>query len=301
MKISASKVRRARRLAEDIPAFVDSLDQLQSGARLGLTTGIPRLDHFLGGWMRSDLYLIAARSSVGKTSAMLNFSKAIFDVPHGIISAEQPARQLLQRLCALIGEVNAQRIRLGQLDENEWRSVSSALAAVSKAPIFIEDSSNIRIDEVARIARVWKQREGIKALFVDYAQRIRARRGDSRVAEVGEVARGLKDIGRELDIPVIALAQLNRNADKRESGKPILSDLRESAELETEADGVIAIYRPSAYDDTIEDKRKTELIILKNRHGPLGYTEVEFYHEFMRFAPYADSPYAGSQREAFLK
>jgi replicative DNA helicase len=121
------------------------------------------------------------------------------------------------------------------------------------------------------------------------------------VAEVGEVARGLKDIGRELDIPVIALAQLNRNADKRESGKPILSDLRESAELETEADGVIAIYRPSAYDDTIEDKRKTELIILKNRHGPLGYTEVEFYHEFMRFAPYADSPYAGSQREAFLK
>lgn len=293
MHITMTTTSKARRLSKDIPAFLDSLDQLQNGGRVGLTTGFSQLDHFLGGWIKSDLYLLAARSSVGKTAAMVNFSRSIMDRPHGIISTEQPARQLLQRYVALIGEVNASGVRLGRLEPQGWAKVDDAISAVAKAPIFIDDTAGISIDQLAKTARRWKHQEGIEMLFVDYAQRVRGSRhgrSDNRTAEVGEVARGLKDIGRELDIPVLALSQFNREADKRASGKPQLSDLRESGELEQEADAVIAVYRPSLLDDTVVDKRHTELIILKNRHGPLGYTDVEFYHEFMKFAEKPDYP-----------
>jgi replicative DNA helicase len=211
----------------------------------------------------------------------------LLTVPHGIISVEQPAKQLLQRYSAGIASVNGQSLRLGTLSDDDWRAIADvAIPAISEATIYISDSTRVTVDDIARIARRWKFHHGIRALFIDYIQRIRpARPSDNRANDISDICRELKSLATELDIPVIALAQFNRGMEQRGDHYPTLADLKGSGALEEEADCVIAVYRPSLYDDKHPDKRLTQLILLKNRHGPLGFTKVDFVHEFMRFEP----------------
>lgn len=252
------------------------------GRTVGITTGLADLDDCLGGLHHSDLYVVGARPSVGKTAFLLNLADNA-EVPVGVISAEQPSSQIGLRLIAKNGKLSAYYLRLGKLDDSGWKQATNAVMALSNKAIFINDRSNPSIEDVMRQARKWKFQYDIKALYVDYIQRLRALPKAPRHEQVAYIALSLKEIARELDIPVIALAQVNRNVEERQNKRPTLGDLKDSGAIEQEADTVLLLYRDDVYDENSPDKGLVEVNVAKNRHGPTGAIRMSWHAETMTF------------------
>jgi len=257
----------------------------EAGGKLqGITTGLVDLDEKLGGFHPSDLIVIGGRAAMGKTSFLLNAMRAAASsgAPVGLISGEQPVDQVAMRIASAESRISAKRFRTADFDEAEWTRVIGGITSFGELPIFILDRSAPTLAEVVRVSRRWVHQHGIKALYVDYLQRI-AGEGERKFEQVGYVARGLKNLARDLNIPVITLAQVSRAVEGRSSQKPRMGDLSDSSEIEKEADQILMLFRPGYYDNSA-DQGKAEIVVEKNRHGPTGFVEVAWLPETMEFA-----------------
>jgi replicative DNA helicase len=263
---------------------------LHKGELRGIPTGFARMDKRIGGWHKGDLIFIGARPSMGKTALMVNLALTAAKAGHmaGVISGEQSAMQLGQRSIAVGGHVHAEKMRNGDIDEEAWGLLHEAMKTQGAYKIRIFDRSAPTLDDIARMARKWKQEYGLAVLFVDYLQRIRYPKAQSRIDEVSEVARGLKTLARDLDVPVVCLAQVKAEVDKREDKRPGLGDIANSDEATREADLIAFLYRGEVYDDNAE-RGLAELNVEKYRHGPTGQFKLAFSAETMRFHDLADS------------
>ena len=268
---------------------VNLLEELREGKRRGLTTGIRALDHKLGGLQPSDLIVIAARSQHGKTAFMLNMANAQ-QVPVGLISGEQPNVQLGMRAISQLGGVSLKDMRTGNLTEGQWSGVDLGLKKVSDRRIYTMDKGNPSIHEIVGQARQWAHHQGIKALFVDYLQLVSGGGGYEHRLQVGDVVYQLKALAKELDIPVVALAQVGRAIDSLPEGDnytgrmPFANHLADSAKIEDAADQIVTIYRPEVYWPFDHLEGVTYLNVCKNRHGPTGYVMARWDGEFVRFS-----------------
>lgn len=268
----------------------DRIDKLhkEKGALRGVPTGFKDMDNLLAGFQNSDLIILAARPSIGKSSLALNFADHVAceaKVPVGIFSLEMSKEQIIDRLLCLRGAVDSWKLRTGNLEDEDFGRLNYAMGALSEAPIYIDDTPVINIMEIRTKARRLQAEQGLGLVIVDYMQLIQGggRYSDSRVQEVSEISRGLKGLARELDIPVIALSQLSRAVEHRDDKKPMLADLRESGSIEQDADVVMFIYRDDYYDKETENKNIAEILVRKHRNGPTGDIQLFWKPEYMKF------------------
>lgn len=268
-------------------AYEEAQRAKELGGRIpGISSGLADLDRVLGGWHDSDLIVVGARPSQGKTALLLNFA-AQCSLSQGIVSAEQPAQQMAARIMSIKSRVPAERLRNGRFDTDDLRKLEHAVGDLLDRRMMIYDRSAPTIADVARMARKWHKEHGIRVLFVDYIQRIAPSATNPRAnkaEKVGEVVQGLKNISRELRIPVVALAQVGRQAEGRQ---PSMGDMSDSSEIEKEADQVLTLFRPgTASKDDADDH--AVISVEKNRHGPTGDIRVTWIPETMTFSGYTD-------------
>lgn len=268
------------------------------GVLPGVTTGLSELDARIGGLHPSDLVVIGARPAMGKTALLLGMAAAasMSGKPVAVISGEQPAIQMGDRLFSLAAGVAGDRIRMGRIDDDEWSRLTSAAERSVDLPMWIYDRPSPSVAEVARLLRRWKREHGIAAVYVDYLQRLEAP-GERAFERVAQVAKGLKNIARELDVPVIALAQVKRDVEDRADKRPHMRDLCDSSEIEKEADQIVMLYRDDYYHADSNAPGTAELLVEKNRHGGTGFVRVGWQADRMRFSdlpdgwrPMADEP-----------
>ncbi|HET8523883.1 MAG TPA: replicative DNA helicase, partial [Thermomicrobiales bacterium] len=276
-------------ISDVLDRFFDQIDYMQQhrGSFVGVPTGFTDLDQLTGGLQKSDLVIVAARPSVGKTAFALGMAYGAA-VQHGktvgVFSLEMSAEQLVQRLLATETGVDSHRLRLGQIDDHEWDRISRAFGRLAEAKIYIDDSSGLNVMEVRSKARRLQAEQGVDLIIIDYLQLMHSRRSENRVQEISEISRGLKGLARELNVPVVALSQLSRAVESRSDHRPMLSDLRESGSIEQDADIVMFIYRDEVYDPNTEKKGIAELIVAKHRNGPVGTVNLRFFDKTARFA-----------------
>lgn len=298
-RLSESKHRKSFQHMKGL-AFeaVEQLEKIHGQATgiTGVTSGLRDLDNLTSGWQKSDLIILAARPSQGKTALSLTFARNAAMMPEkekrtgvAYFSLEMGAMQLVLRLLCAEAKVDMQRARKGQLNDEEWRKISMAIGKLSEAPIFIDDTAAITPLEVRAKCRRLKSQENIGLVVIDYLQLMgSSRHMDSREREISTISRSLKALAKELNIPVIALSQLNRSVETRKAGRPMLSDLRESGAIEQDADIVMFIYRPETYGiETDENGYSTEgvaeIIVGKQRNGPIDDVKVAFVKQYARF------------------
>jgi replicative DNA helicase len=258
----------------------------------GITTGLKDLDDILGGFHDSDLVVVGARPAVGKTAFLINCALAASKLaPVGVISAEQGVRQMAERCLAITGSVDAKKLRNAKMSDDEWSRLLGAGAQLKGAKMHIYDEPGVSIGTVLKQAREWKFKYGIKALYVDYIQKISNTGHASKRDSVGEIAGSLKNLARELNIPVIALAQVNRDCERRDNKRPYQGDLADSSEIEKEADEIITLYRDEVYNEKTVDVGVAELLICKNRHGPTGAIRTSWIGQFMQFRDLSRASY----------
>jgi len=274
-----------------IQSNIETLEERQGSNKTitGLPTGYTSLDKITSGLQNSDLIILAARPAMGKTAFALNLARNIAvkaDVPVGIFSLEMSREQLSMRLLTSEARVDAGKIRGGFLDKNDWDLVNNAAGILYEAPLFIDDSPDITPMDIRAKARRLKMDQGLGLLVIDYLQLMSTHsRGDRRDLEIAEISRSLKMLAKELNIPIIALSQLNRMLEQRSDKRPMLSDLRESGALEQDADIVAFIYRDEVYnkDENNPNKGKAEIIIAKHRNGAVGTVNMAFFGKYTRF------------------
>ena len=276
---------------------IDDLHRHRGKLR-GVSTGITPLDNLLAGFQPSDLIVLAARPSMGKTALALNFAQhaAQQGVPVGIFSLEQSKEQLVDRLLSAQSGIDAWKLRTGNLSEDDFPRLGEAMGVLAEAPLFIDDTPNLTVLDVRTKARRLQSESGLGLIVVDYLQLMsgRSTRGDpNRVQEISEISRGLKGLARELNIPVLALSQLSRAVEQRPNHTPQLSDLRESGSIEQDADVVMFIYREDYYDSDTERKGIADLLVRKHRNGPIGEVELFFVASQTKFRA-MDTRHSGS-------
>ena len=272
-----------------VQAF-DSIEKLYDEKKgvTGLATGFADLDRITSGLQKSDLIVIAARPSMGKTTLALNMTQQIAvkeKMPTAFFSMEMSKEQLAQRLLCSEAQIDAQNMRRGFLSQDEWHKLTRAVGPLSESPLYIDDSATLSVMEVRAKARRLKAEKGLQAIFVDYLQLMRGfSRFESRQQELSEISRALKALAKELSVPVVALSQLSRAVEKRPDRRPILSDLMESGGIEANADLVMFIYREAYYTKDTEKGNIAEISIAKQRNGPTGMLELYFLDRFTKFA-----------------
>ncbi|MBO8165106.1 MAG: replicative DNA helicase [Brevibacillus sp.] len=259
----------------------------RKGEVTGIPSGYPDLDKMTSGFQRSDLIILAARPSVGKTAFALNVAQNVAARAGecvAIFSLEMAASQLVQRMLCAEGNIDAQKMRTGWLDEDDWQKLTMAIGTLSKAPIFIDDTPGITVQDIRAKCRRLQAERGLGMILIDYLQLIHGRgRGENRQQEVSEISRTLKGIARELNVPVLALSQLSRSVEQRQDKRPMMSDIRESGSIEQDADIVAFLYRDDYYNREAENKNVIEVIIAKQRNGPTGTVELAFLKEYNKF------------------
>lgn len=268
----------------------DNIELLHSnkGEVTGIPTGFKDLDKMTAGFQRNDLIIVAARPSVGKTAFALNIAQNVATKTEenvAIFSLEMGAEQLVMRLLCAEGNIDAQVLRTGSLEAEDWRKLTMAMGSLSNAGIFIDDTPGIRINEIRAKCRRLKQEHGLGMILIDYLQLIQGSGNskDNRQQEVSEISRSLKGLARELQVPVIALSQLSRGVEQRQDKRPMMSDIRESGSIEQDADIVAFLYREDYYDKETENQNMIEIIIAKQRNGPTGTVTLAFVKEFNKF------------------
>ena len=288
-------------MKDQVMEAIDAIEQLyeRRGGITGISTGFAELDRMTNGLHESEMIVIAARPSMGKTALAMNITEHVAinsKLPVAVFSLEMSSQQLVQRMLCSRARVNLQKVRDGFLAERDFPSLTAAASKLAEAQIFIDDSAGLSILELRAKARRLKAQKDIRLIVVDYLQLLRSttrRAQDNRQLEISEISAGLKGLAKELKIPIIVIAQLNRQPEARTGGKPRLSDLRESGSIEQDADLVGLLVRPEIYEED-EDARaekagEAELIIAKQRNGPVGEIALTFLKEFTRFEDRARS------------
>lgn len=254
----------------------------------GVSSGFPNLDKMTSGFQNSDLIIVAARPSMGKTAFCLNiaqYASVKKKLPVAVFSLEMSKEQLVTRMLCAEAMVDQQKLRSGDLDEADWQKLTRAAGPLSQAPLYIDDSPGISVMEMRAKCRRLKSEHGLALVVIDYLQLMQgSRRTENRQQEISEISRSLKTMARELQVPVIALSQLSRAVEQRQDKKPMMSDLRESGSIEQDADIVMFIYRDEYYNpETTDRPGRADIIIAKQRNGPVGTVELGFLREFTKF------------------
>lgn len=261
---------------------LDSLHKDKESLR-GIPTGFSGIDNVLAGLQRSDLIILAARPSMGKTSLALNIAQNVATkqgVPVGIFSLEMSKEQLIDRLLASEAGIDSWKLRTGNLEDKDFEKINKAMGVLAEAPIYIDDSAMANVMEMRTKARRLQSEHDLGLIVIDYLQLMSGRaNSDNRVQEISEISRGLKGLAREINVPVIALSQLSRSVEQRSPKIPQLSDLRESGSIEQDADVVMFIYREDYYEKDTEKKNIADILIKKHRNGPTGEVELFFQPE----------------------
>ena len=257
------------------------------GGLTGVSSGYPELDRMTSGFQKSDLIILAARPSVGKTAFALNIAQNVAVRAHqtvAIFSLEMSKEQLVQRMICAEANIDASVLRSGQLTDDDWVKLSMGIASLSEAPLYIDDSPGVTLAEMRSRLRRLQLEHGLGLVVVDYLQLIHGKgKSDNRQQEISEISRSLKGLARELDVPVVALSQLSRSVEQRQDKRPLLSDIRESGSIEQDADVVGFLYRDDYYDPESERKNIVEVIIGKQRNGPTGKVELVFLKNYNKF------------------
>ena len=260
----------------------------------GVATGFTDLDRMTSGLQPGDLIIVAGRPSMGKTAFSINMAENIAldsAKPVAIFSMEMGGAQLVMRMLGSIGRLNQHSLRTGKLEDDDWGRLTHALGRLNDAPIFIDETPGLNVLELrARSRRLHRQHDGLGLIVIDYLQLMSSPAGknsENRATEISEISRSLKALAKELHVPVIALSQLNRSLEQRPNKRPVMSDLRESGAIEQDADLILFIYRDEVYNPDSPDKGKAEIIIGKQRNGPIGAVSLTFRGEFTRFENYA--------------
>ncbi len=286
-----------RRLGDRFTAIKDLLHdhleqvealQLRGSAVTGVPTGFTDLDKLTSGLHRSNLVVVAARPSFGKTSLALNIAQQAavnHDRKVAIFSLEMSNMELIQRLVCAEALVDVHKLRTGNLTDADWARLATAVGRLAEAPIWIDDTEAVTVLEIRAKARRLKQRHGLDLVIVDYLQLMSGpRRSENRVQEISEISRSLKILARELDVPVIAVSQLSRAVEQRHDKRPMLADLRESGAIEQDSDLVMFIYRDEVYNPDSTDKGTAEVHLAKHRNGPVGTIKLTFLPNYTKFA-----------------
>jgi len=276
-------------LKQILPRTIDRLDVLSHSTSdiTGISTGFGDMDRMTAGLQRGELIIVAGRPSMGKTTLAMNIAENAAigsQVPTAIFSMEMSAEQLTFRMIGSIGRVNQTRLRTGKLSDEDWSRIDSAVSMMSSAPVFIDDGGALSPTDVRARARRLKREHGLGLIVVDYLQLMQVTGTvENRATEISEISRSLKALAKELDVPVIALSQLNRSVEQRQDKKPVMSDLRESGAIEQDADLIVFIYREEVYEPDTPRKGIADIIIAKQRNGPVGEFHLTFLGEFTKF------------------
>jgi len=258
----------------------------------GVPTGYHDLDSKTSGLQPGDLLIVAGRPSMGKTSFALNMAEHVaieVGLPVAVFSMEMGGTQLAMRMLSSVGKLDAHRVRTGRLNDDEWSRLSYALGKMHEAPLYIDETPALNpIDLRARARRLHRQCGKLGLIVIDYLQLMSSTgQGENRATEISEISRSLKSLAKELNVPVIALSQLNRSLEQRPNKRPVMSDLRESGAIEQDADVIMFIYRDEVYNPDTPDKGSAEIIIGKQRNGPIGMVRLTFIGEYTRFENFA--------------
>lgn len=274
-----------------LPKTFEKIEEIYNnqGRTTGVPTGFVDLDLKTAGFQPSDLILIAARPSMGKTAFALNivqYAAVRKDTPTAIFSLEMSEEQLVNRMLSAEAHIDAQKLRTGELDQEDWVSIARAMGPLSSAPVYIDDTPGISVNEVRAKCRRLKLEKGLGLIIIDYLQLMsgNSSRGENRQQEISEISRSLKSLAREMNAPVIALSQLSRACEARADHRPMLSDLRESGAIEQDADIVAFLYRDDYYNPDTEKKGIAEVIIAKQRNGPTGTVDLMWLGKYTKFA-----------------
>ncbi|MBC5742853.1 replicative DNA helicase [Lachnospiraceae bacterium MD308] len=295
---SVFELLQRRNSGEYVPikqVVLNALERIEKAAKSkGVVTGIPTgfidLDYKLSGLQPSDLILIAARPSMGKTAFVLNIAQYVaFKKEKGvaIFSLEMSKEQLVNRLFALESQVDSQALRTGNLKDSDWEKLIEGAGIIGKSNMIIDDTPGISVSELRSKCRKYKLEHDIQLIIIDYLQLMSGSAGgrsESRQQEISEISRSLKALARELNVPVVALSQLSRAVEARPDKRPMLSDLRESGAIEQDADVVMFIYRDEYYNKDSEKKRQAEIIVAKQRNGPVGTVDLAWLADYTKFA-----------------
>ena len=277
---------------------IDRIEELYNtgGDITGLTTGFIDLDRMTLGLQPSDLVIVAGRPSMGKTSFAMNLvenAALASDRPLMVFSMEMPAEQLVIRMLSSLGRIDQSRVRTGKLEQDDWPKLASATEKLKGTQVFIDDTPALTPTELrSRVRKLVREQGDLGMIMVDYLQLMRvAGSGEGRTAEISEISRSLKAIAKEFKVPVVALSQLNRSLEQRPNKRPVNSDLRESGAIEQDADVIMFIYRDEVYNEDSPDKGVAEIIIGKQRNGPIGSCRLSFQGQFTRFENLARGDY----------
>ena len=277
---------------------VDKIDKLfnSDGGISGVSTGFDKFDEMTTGLHEGDLVIVAGRPSMGKTTFAMNIAEnaAIGDqLPVAVFSMEMPGDSLTMRMISSLGRVDQHHIRTGQLTDEDWARITSAIHILSETKIFIDDTPALSPSEIRARARRLKRQHGLGLIVIDYLQLMQIHGGsENRATEISEISRSLKAMAKELKVPVIALSQLNRSLEQRPDKRPVMSDLRESGAIEQDADLIIFIYRDEVYNDDSPQKGVAEIIIAKQRNGPIGKSLLTFLGKYTKFENYIPEMYS---------
>jgi len=283
---------------EVLSKVVDRIDTLfgKDSHITGLPTGFIDFDNDTTGLQPADLIIVAGRPSMGKTTFAMNIAEnaAISSKqPVAVFSMEMPADALAMRMLSSLGRINQQNLRTGKLKDDDWPRLTSAIGLLNDAPLFIDDTPALSPNELRARARRLKREHGLSLIIIDYLQLMQGsgKSGENRATEISEISRSLKALAKELNVPVIALSQLNRSLEQRPDKRPVMSDLRESGAIEQDADLIVFIYRDEVYNPESEQKGIAEIIIGKQRNGPIGRTKLTFQGQFTKFENFAPGYY----------
>ncbi len=262
----------------------------------GLSTGFDDLDNMTSGLQKSDLIIVAGRPSMGKTTFSMNITENVAiksGLPAAVFSMEMPGESLTLRMMSSLGRIDQHRVRTGKLEDDEWPRLTSAVSILNQSKLFIDDTPALSPTEVrARCRRLMREHGQLGVIVIDYLQLMQA--GDAaenRTNEISLISRSLKALAKELDVPVIALSQLNRSLEQRTNKRPIMSDLRESGAIEQDADIIMFVYRDEVYHEDSPDKGTAEIIIGKQRNGPIGTVRLTFLGKYTKFENFIASAY----------
>lgn len=283
---------------------VDRIETLyeQEGDITGASTGFTDLDALTSGLQPADLIIIAGRPSMGKTTISMNIAENIAiqgDKPVAVFSMEMPGDALAMRMMSSLGRIDQNKVRTGKLEDDEWPRLTSAINLLAETKLFIDDTPALTPTEVrARARRLTREHGQLGLIVLDYLQLMQSpSSGDNRVQQISDISRGLKALAKEMNVPVIALSQLNRNLEQRPNKRPVMSDLRESGAIEQDADLIVFVYRDEVYNEDSPDKGIAEVIIGKQRNGPLGTVRLTFLGKYTRFENFAGDPFADEEYE----
>jgi replicative DNA helicase len=284
----------------------EAIDRIQElfefeGEITGIPTGFTELDRMTAGMQPSDLVIVAGRPSMGKTTLAMNLAEHAalkHEVPVAVFSMEMSALALVMRLFSSLGQIEQQRLKTGSLEEMDWPKLTSAMNLLQKSKIFIDDTPALSPSEIRARARRLKREHDIGLIVIDYLQLMQVPdTRENRATEIAEISRSLKALAKELNVPVIALSQLNRALEQRPNKRPVMADLRESGSIEQDADLIIFIYRDEVYNKETAEKGKAEIIIGKHRNGETGTVFLSFQGQWLRFTNLAREYYYGDTEE----